>query len=363
MGLRGLSPVMVAWLLACSVTLGAQTNQARLMGVVTDGSGAALPGVTVTVQAGQRTAISVVTDGAGRYLTPWMAPGLYNLTFALSGFEGRSVSNIPLDSGQTVVLDQQLALAALSETVQVTAPAPAPPAPPRPAPPPPPRAKPVDKEILASVCGPRQATDFSLAIGKVVSRYDDPNRQLMGPGDLLLIDAGEKQGVAPGQNLVVRRRFQTGDRNVPKKQATFAEQAAGLVQILEAQGDSSVAIVVYVCGELLAGDTVEPYVAQPAFYAVTEGTPQFDAPARITTGEHGMTAAAAGQMMVIDQGIMQGVRRGQRLTIFRRPQGTGGPAMTIGDGVVIAIRADSATIRIERATDAVTVGDLVALHR
>jgi hypothetical protein len=366
MGLRRLSPVMVVWLLACSITLSGQTNQARLMGVVTDGSGAALPGVTVTVQAGQRTAIAVVTDGAGRYLTPWMAPGLYNLSFALSGFEGRSVSNIPLDAGQTIVLDQQLALAALSETVQVTAPAPPPPpppAPPPPSPPPPPRAKPVDKEILASVCVPRQATDFSLAVGKIVSRHDDPNRQLMGPGDLLLIDAGEKQGVAPGQNLVVRRRFQTGDRNVAKKLATFAEQSAGLVQVLETQRDSSVAIVVYVCGELLAGDTVEPYVAQPAFYAVTEGTPRFDAPARITTGEHGMTAAAAGQMMVIDHGIMQGVRRGQRLTIFRRPAGTDGPAMTIGDGVVIAIRADSATIRIERATDAVMVGDLVALHR
>ena len=68
-------------------------------------------------------------------------------------------------------------------------------------------------------------------------------------------------------------------------------------------------------------------------------------------------------MMVIDRGIMQGVQRGQRLTIFRRPQGAAGRPLTIGDGVVIALRADSATIRIERATDAVQVGDLVALHR
>jgi hypothetical protein len=60
---------------------------------------------------------------------------------------------------------------------------------------------------------------------------------------------------------------------------------------------------------------------------------------------------------------MQGVERGQRLTIFRRPQGASGMPLTIGDGVVIALRADSATIRIERATDAVQVGDLIALHR
>ena len=33
------------------------------------------------------------------------------------------------------------------------------------------------------------------------------------------------------------------------------------------------------------------------------------------------------------------------------------------DAIIIAVRAESATIRIERASDAVSIGDLVALHR
>ena len=361
--------MLIAWLTALSIVFGAQTNQSRLMGVVTDGSGGSMPGVTVSVRGARAAPTTVVTDGAGRYFTGWMAPGVYTITFALSGFETRTLNNVALGAGQTIVLDQQLSLASLSETVEVTAPAPAPPAPAAPPAPraprgtPRPEAKPVDKELLASVCGPRQATSFSQAIGHIVSHRDDPNRQLMGPGDVLRIDAGEQQGMVTGQNYVVRSRFQTGDRAASKKDATFAEQTAGLIQILETQGDSSSALVVYVCGELAAGDTVEPYIPQPAFFAVGEGTPRFDEPARITTGENGRTAASAGQMMVIDRGIMQGVQRGQRLTIFRRPQGTDGMPLTIGDGVIIAIRADSATIRIERATDAVVVGDLVALHR
>jgi hypothetical protein len=187
---------------------------------------------------------------------------------------------------------------------------------------------------------------------------------LMGPGDRLRIDVGEKQGATVGQNLVVRRRFQTGEFLIaPKKDVTFAEQSAGLVQILEVQPEWSVALVVYVCGELYAGDTVEPYIAQPAFYTVTEGQPRFDTPARITAGDHGQTAAARGMMMVIDHGIMQGAQRGQRFTVFRRPLGAAGTPHTIADGVIVAVRADSATIRIERATDAVMVGDLVAVHR
>jgi hypothetical protein len=355
--------VLIVWLTTLGLFLGGQNNPSRLMGVVADGSGAALPGVTVTVRSVGAPVTTVVTDGSGRYLTEWMPPGIYIVSFALSGFETKSVTNIPLAAGQTVVLDQQLSLASLSETVEVRATAPAPTPPPAPKRPVRPEAKPVDKEILASVCGPRQATAFSQAIGRIVSHRDDPDRQLLARGDLLQIDAGEKHGVTSGQNLVVRRRFQTGDPFAPKKVATFAEQSAGLVQIVETQAESSVALVVYVCGELRAGDTVEPYIAQPAFFAVSAGTPRFDEPGRITTGESGQTAGSAGQMMVIDRGIMQGVQRGQRLTIFRRPQGGAGRPLTVGDGVVIALRADSATIRIERATDAVQVGDLIALHR
>ena len=360
--LRILAPVLLAWLSAFPASAAAQTDQARLMGAVSDDSGGALPGATVTISATNMRPTAFVTDGSGRFLTAWLAPGAYSITFALSGFETRTINNVQLGAAQTVVLDQQLSLASLNETVEVTAPAP-----PRPPPvnliTPRPRAKPVDKELLASVCGPRQSLDYSLAIGRVVSHRDDANRQLLGPGDLLRIDAGEKQGVSAGQNLVVRRRFQTGDWDVPKKLQTFGEQAAGLVQIMETDRDSAVAMVVYACGEIVAGDTLEPYVPQPAFFAVGAGAPRFDEPARITIAENGRKTAASGQMMVIDRGIMQGVQRGQRLTIFRRAPGSPATNVTIGDGVIIAVRADSATLRIDHTTDAITVGDMVALHR
>ena len=67
--------------------------------------------------------------------------------------------------------------------------------------------------------------------------------------------------------------------------------------------------------------------------------------------------------MVIDRGAAQGAERGQRLTIFRRALGTKGPVVSIADAIIVAVRPESATIRIERASDAVSVGDLVALHR
>ncbi len=362
-----ISSAFAVLLIALSApTAAAQADSSRLMGVVTDGSGGALPGVTVTVN-GSRT-VSVVTDGTGRYMTAWLAPGSYTITFTLSGFESRSVKSVPLSAGHTVVLDQQLSLAPLTETVEVTATAPPPPPPPQPPAPaapteiPSPRhtVKPVEKEILASVCGPRFATDFSLAIGKIVS-HQDAQRWLLGQGDSVKVDVGESDGVEAGQNLVIRRRFPVGDRNVPRKLQQYGEQGVGLVQIVEVLKDASVAVVVHACGEIMAGDTLEPYVPQPAFFAVADGTPRYDEPGTITLGEHGRNAGSEGQMMVIDRGVMQGVQRGQRLTIFR--PGIEGLPMTIGDAVIVSVRADSATILIGRTIDAIAVGDLVAPHR
>jgi hypothetical protein len=356
----------IAILAACLASLliapvSAQTNQARLIGVVNDSSGAALPGVTVTAASATQHPAPVVTDGSGRYITPWMPPGTYTVSFELSGFEARTITNVALTAGQTIVLDQQLPLAALSETVQVTATAPVPPPPPY-VPPPPPRIVPVDKEEAASVCGPRQSPGFSLSMGHITGHRDDPHRELLGPGDALRIDVGAEAGVSVGQNLVVRRRFRTGNPNLPKKEAMYGEQTAGLIQVVETQPHSSVAMVVYLCGEIYAGDAVERFLPQTAYMVVMDGAPTFNDPARIIIGEDDRAAAANGQMMVIDRGVMQGVQRGQRVTIFRRPV-QDAPPMTIGNGVVIAVRPDSATFKIERSTDAVSVGDLVALHR
>ena len=338
----------------------AQADAGRVMGMVTDGSGGALPGVTVTV-TGVR-AMSVVTDGGGRYMTPWLAPGTYTVTFTLSGFETRTVKNIPLQAGHTVVVDQQLPIAQLTETVQVTATAPPPPPPPAPPteiPSPKPRVTPVEKEILASVCGPRRAADFTLAVGKIVS-HQDAKRWLLGPGDSVKVDAGASRGLSNGQNFVVRRRFPIGDGSVSKKQQQFGEQTVGMIQIVETMKEASIGVIVHACGEIVAGDTVEPYAAQPAFFAVADGTPRYDEPGRITLAEHGRTAGSEGQMMVIDRGVMQGVQRGQRLTIFRPASGR---PITIGDAVVVSVRADSSTILIGRTTDAISIGDLVAPHR
>lgn len=358
----------VALLASTALPVFAQADRATITGRVTDGSGAALPGVTVTVRSTSNLSLSVtaVTDGVGQYLTPALPAGTYALTFELSGFEPQTRTTSAMRGGDVAIFDQQLTLASVTESVEVVAAAPTPAAPVPPlkleAPQKPVPIHPVPKEVLASVCGPGQPNGAALSIGKLLAHRDEPARTLYGSGDVLLLDVGSDIGLIPGQNLVVRRRFRIGDKAQPLARSSFGEQTSGLVQVVETGPITSVAVVVYACGELFAGDAVEPFDALPVMTVRGPGTPQYDSPARVVLGEHGQTLGAERQLMVIDRGAAQGAERGQRLTIFRRALGDRGPVRPIADAVIVTVRADSATIRIERTSDAVTVGDFVALH-
>lgn len=369
--LPGRTARIAAVALVCTATAGAaQDDAARVTGRVTDGSGAALPGVTVTLTPVIGAPVSVVTDGVGQFLSPPLAAGSYAIAFALPGFASQTRAGITVRGSDLFILDQQLEVAALKESVEVVAAAPAPPPPPPPPPPPVrlaaparPEPVPVPKEALASVCGPGQSTGAALTIGRLVAHRDERNRSLFGAGDVLVIDAGTDVGLEAGQNLVVRRTFRPGATRGAERRAASGEQTAGLIQVVDAGDRASVVVVVYACGELYAGDTVEPFDALPVLTAQGVLAPSYDDPAHIVLGAHGQTIGAERQLMVIDRGSAQGAARGQRLTVFRRALGDRGPVRAIADAIIVAVRADSATIRIERTSDAVSVGDLVALHR
>ncbi|HKB81097.1 MAG TPA: carboxypeptidase regulatory-like domain-containing protein [Thermoanaerobaculia bacterium] len=101
---------------------GVQT--ATLQGMVTDSSGAPLPGVTVTVKSqALMAARTAVTKSGGDYVLPGLPPGDYSITFELSGMQTTTVRrNLPL--GLQTVVDAKMRVAAVAEAITVTASAP-----------------------------------------------------------------------------------------------------------------------------------------------------------------------------------------------------------------------------------------------
>src|SRR5262245_60239704 len=98
-----------------------QTSTAVLTGTIRDASGAILPGVTVTsTNTARNTSQSTVSNDAGSYAFPAMQPGTYSLTAELPGFKKFLREGIVLQVTQVIRLDVEMALGAISESVEVS---------------------------------------------------------------------------------------------------------------------------------------------------------------------------------------------------------------------------------------------------
>lgn len=343
----------------CSAVGAAQGGTGVVLVDVTDSSGARLPGVAVVVTSLDGQVLSGVTDKTGRCVFPAVPAGPVVLRLRLAGFTGAMIG-LTVEAALETHVTQRLEIAPISETVVVQAPAPVepprPPPPPLPDPPPQrgPVIRPVPPHDRDSVCGPAKPGAAAEPLGTIRSSRYVADGGLYTTGAQISVDGGTLNGLEVGQNVVVRRNFRV--RSLSGSDMT-GEHSAGLVQIAAVSERSSIAHVVYACDELRAGDFLATFSPEPIRAAEPFGTPNYDNAARILFADEGQMMAAPRRMMVIDRGTANGLRVGQRLTLFRR---RGARPDVVGDAVIVAIRVDSATIRIERINDTIASGDMAA---
>ncbi|MEQ1729747.1 MAG: carboxypeptidase regulatory-like domain-containing protein [Vicinamibacterales bacterium] len=110
---------------ACALALvlpSAAFAQAAIAGLVKDTSGAVLPGVTVEASSPaliEKTR-SVVTDGNGLFRVVDLRPGVYTVTFTLTGFNTVKRDGIELTGSFTATVNADLRVGAVEETITVT---------------------------------------------------------------------------------------------------------------------------------------------------------------------------------------------------------------------------------------------------
>ncbi len=116
--------VVRRFLLACAILALpgiAYAQEAVLNGIVTDSTGAVLPGVTVTaVHEATGNTFVAVTDGRGTYTVP-VRVGAYRITAELQGFGTVTRTGVQLLLGQTIAINMQMAPGGVAETVTVSA--------------------------------------------------------------------------------------------------------------------------------------------------------------------------------------------------------------------------------------------------
>jgi hypothetical protein len=323
-------------------------------GQVSDDSGGVLPGVTVSISSADgRVVRTALTDASGEYSVGALPVGPAAATFGLEGFN-TAVVQLAVRPNAEAWVAARLELAALKETVVVSAMAPAEvPVPP----PPPPVLIPVPSHDRASVCGPAKPAATREALGTIRSLRDDGQRTLYEKNDQLIIDGGTLNGLVVGRNLVVRRAYRlTGAAGAPG----IGEHTSGLLQIVAANESLSIGVVVYACDEIMQGDYLASFNPESVRIPDAAGIPVFESATRILFADAGQTLGSPGRLMVIDRGESEGIRAGQRLTLFH-PEGV--MTSVVGDAVVVAVRPDSATMRVEHVTGVIEPGDWAAPQR
>ncbi len=105
-----------------AIPAAAQEQSGSIQGTVKDAQGGVLPGVTVEAKNQATGAVqSTVSDAAGVYRFPALQPGRYDVNANLAGFSPAKNPNVILPLGQVLSIDLTLALAGVTESVQVTA--------------------------------------------------------------------------------------------------------------------------------------------------------------------------------------------------------------------------------------------------
>jgi len=100
----------------------AQEQRGSIDGIVRDASGAVLPGVTVEAKnTATGATLPTVSDASGRFRFPSVQTGTYEVTASLAGFKAMKIPDVLVALGQVKTLDFSLAVAGVSETVNVTA--------------------------------------------------------------------------------------------------------------------------------------------------------------------------------------------------------------------------------------------------
>ncbi len=338
----------------------AQPALARIDGTVTDTSGGALPGVAVTLTMTNGASVTAFTNEAGRFAFAEVPGTTADLTFELNGFETVTDHDTALLPGASVTIVRALPLPGVTESVNVIGIAP-PEAPPPPVRSPPPPITAVPEHEAASVCGPTTRDAAQVSVGEIAGHRFEEDRALYARGDELLLTGWGMAPIAIGTNLVVRRRFQVSARTSSGARITDAVHSAGLIQVVDVQRGAAVAVVVYACEELRRGDYLDVFEPESVRPVDPSGTPDYARAARILFADEGQMVGTPRRLMVVERGRNDGIRPGQRMTLFREGR-KGRNVITIGTAVVKYATRESATILIENATDVIEAGDSAAPH-
>lgn len=105
-----------------SMGAAAQTPTGTIEGLVTDKTGAVVPGATITiVQNATSSTRSTTADAAGRYVIPFVLPGVYLVKVEANGFRSAQQANVVVEVAGSRPINFQLEVGSVTQSIVVNA--------------------------------------------------------------------------------------------------------------------------------------------------------------------------------------------------------------------------------------------------
>lgn len=218
---------------------------------------------------------------------------------------------------------------------------------------------------VAAACAPLPAAWLPSDPVRLLGAQDSVVRLQFGPRDLVILDGGAARGLRLNDRFYIRRApirsVRYGTTLGPRGANTI-----GWLRIVAVNDSTAIGLIEFACDSAVRGDLLQPYTdpALPPNADRTDATgePDFNAARRVLFGDGERVTGATGDFLVSTAGSEIGAAPGSRFAVYRNV-GAGVPLAAIGEAVAISVDRDFSVIRVTRARDAITSGDLIVPRR
>ncbi|HEX4952184.1 MAG TPA: LysM peptidoglycan-binding domain-containing protein [Thermoanaerobaculia bacterium] len=186
-------------------------------------------------------------------------------------------------------------------------------------------------------------------------------------GDIVYLNAGRNNGLAPGQVLTAVHPDDEVIHPVTGQVYGRLYRYSGRVRVLTAQADSSIAEIVFSCEPIAVGIALRPFEPQPVPLArrTTMRPPNLPSSAEkliggpvILLADDRVVSLGQDNVVYIDRGADDDVAPGDLYTIYRINK-PGLPPVVLGELAVLSVHSRSSVARILQSRYTIHVGDRV----
>jgi hypothetical protein len=218
-------------------------------------------------------------------------------------------------------------------------------------------------EVLSLACAPKLTFEVPPTPLRVTGSQESNVHRMLGPGDLITINAGTDNGVEVGQEYYVRRAVPIERRPISRDNPATIRTSAW-IRIWAVDREMSLATITHACDSVQLEDFLEPFVLpeEPAVSVIRPRAPRGNY-GRLMTGNDNRTIFGRGDYFLVDRGSDHGVSRGSQFVVYRDNLQPNNFLFELGEAVAVEVAPEWTAARITVSYDAFRSGDYVALRK